>query len=79
MKMKSDLDVKKNVHDFVESANGHEGQAKSEIAAIGIKKRYLTDNLNPNRKRFRYMWQAAYNAVIAKIRRQKSVRSQWAW
>jgi hypothetical protein len=76
--LKSDLDVENNIHRFVKSALGHEGQAKSELLSIGIEKHGLTENLNLNRKRYRYMWQAAYNAVIGKHKNQKSIRSQWA-
>jgi hypothetical protein len=76
--MKSDLDIENRVQVFVESARGHEGQAKNELRSIRIKRNSLTENLNPNCKRYRYMWHAAYNAVIAKLRRQKLVRSKWA-
>jgi len=35
------------------------------------------DTLNPNRKKYRLLWQAAYAAVVATIRQNKGIRSEW--
>lgn len=36
------------------------------------------DTLNPNRKRYRLLWQAAYAAVLSKIREQRDLRAEWS-
>lgn len=35
------------------------------------------NSLNPNRKRYRLLWQAAYAAVVFTIRQNKSARTEW--
>lgn len=35
------------------------------------------DSLNPNRSRYRLLWQAAYAAIVSTIRQNKIVRKEW--
>ena len=35
------------------------------------------DSLNPNRKRYRLLWQSAYAAIVATIRQNRGVRTEW--
>mmetsp|Transcript_16850 Transcript_16850/g.31634 ORF Transcript_16850/g.31634 Transcript_16850/m.31634 type:complete len:164 (+) Transcript_16850:260-751(+) len=78
--MKSDLDVS-SVRHLVVSAGCHEGQTESELTTLNtdllIDSRCLTENTNPNTRKYLYMWQSAYNAVVSKIKRDKFIRSEW--
>lgn len=77
--MNKDLDVNASVSKLVESAHCLQDQTKHGLASLATcEKHEHKDNVNPNRNKYRIMWQAAYSAVMSKLKLQKEMRAKWA-
>mmetsp|Transcript_25501 Transcript_25501/g.43001 ORF Transcript_25501/g.43001 Transcript_25501/m.43001 type:complete len:539 (-) Transcript_25501:452-2068(-) len=63
--------------EFLETADqlSHQLEVKENF---GTRTFLQDDSLNPNRNRYRLLWQSAYASIVAVIRQNKGVRQEWA-